>query len=247
MDILVEDLGPAVVVTPAVENSLDIEVTPISKTSSISGKLSSWVRVLKGGSTDMKMDAKLSAFWNPINQDNRVTCPSVHKGEIVNLYRYVGTDLYYWTTTVHNYKIRRLDHVEYDYSAIPMDSTEEPTDKNRWKLMISPLHKLAMFTTTRANREVTAYKVGIDANTGILHVETDRGTGFRLDSVGNRLTIDADVTINGNLQHNGSSVVTGSVAIGGSSKIGGSFKVKGSTKMASVNTGGLVSTSFNYP
>lgn len=125
------------------------------------------------------------------NESNRISPPDVQIGERVEIYRLGDSDKFFWKTLNSDIKKRNQETVVTAYKAQKTgDFTDQiPNGENSYMTEISTHNQKVTFTTSKANGEVTRYKVQFDTKKGIFHLSDDFGNIIQLDSPQKRIVV----------------------------------------------------------
>jgi len=141
---------------------------------------------------DLIKDNYLLCQW--LNLDsNRITPPNVHKGELVRIYRYSNTPLFYWSVLNPNLELRKREHIVWELSN--KDSIKK-TDEDRYRIVISTKEKIIQLHTGVRDNEYTTYDLTLDTGNGNLKILDGKGNFIELDSRTDTININTDNEIN---------------------------------------------------
>lgn len=140
---------------------------------------------LKGSSKtlDVTLRATITAKWLPLGHSNRETAPDVYKNETVFLFRFGDEDKYFWTTTMREPELRRLEHVYYMYSNRPEPLVAYDEETSYWELW-STMDKLIHRHTSDNDGEPFRYDDVLN---------TKEGTWLFTDSIQNLLYLESEI------------------------------------------------------
>ena len=137
---------------------------------------------------------KIKAKWLPLASPNRLTPPTVCKGETVLIYRFGNTDKYYWTTIYNELDLRKLEKVTYVFSNKQTIEDESQLDKVYYFTM-DTINKIVKLHTDDNDGEHTTYDVEINTKDGKLNIEDGNGNFILLDSPTNTLNIKTNLAV----------------------------------------------------
>lgn len=117
--------------------------------------------------------------------ENRITAPSVKKGDEVEVYEVGDTGVYYWSSLPINKNLRRAETVVYAWNASksPLDKDEQPNAKNHYLITVDGKNGNMTISTSKANGEKAAYTLQINGKDGHLSMVDDLGAVLQIDSV----------------------------------------------------------------
>ena len=178
-------------------SSKQIEVTPIEEIPFTDGELSSHTVEIKAKAKDasqasyensVKSTVTINATWLSLSVSNRLTAPDVRRGEMVMLYQFGDTDMYYWTTLKEDIALRRLETVIYGFSASKVeDSPVNP--ETIYYIEISTHKKLIHLHTCKADGEPFGYDIQLNTKEGYLVITDDVGNYIHLNSAEQRIEL----------------------------------------------------------
>lgn len=133
----------------------------------------------------------ITAKWLPRGNPNRASAPDVMKGETVYLYRYGGSDKYFWESMYCENDLRKNEKVIYLYS-----NKKEigPIDKNYY-FTIDTKNKFIRLHTDDSDGEYTAYDIDLDTRNGVLTIQDGKKNEITLTSKDDKLLIKTNKTI----------------------------------------------------
>ena len=174
----------------------DILCFPIEQMAGHSGDLLE-KKKMKGMANDESMglsqaniekEVTLTAQWINVGSSNRVTAPDVKKGETVSLYRYGGTDKYYWTTMFSETDVRRQEAVLMLYGNEKEHGKASGKENSYWTL-IDTVNKKVQLHMSNNDGEVTTYDIILDGKAGTVELIDGKKNQILLESKSNTLTI----------------------------------------------------------
>lgn len=121
----------------------------------------------------------------------RKTPPDVQLGERIHVWQQGDTDLWYWEpTNLDSQSIRRSETVVQSVNA------DKPTgpdsgkhdDTNTYYTEVSSQNKTYTISTSKANGEVAAYKIQINAGGGAIVIQDDQNNFIQLDTTTRTIT-----------------------------------------------------------
>lgn len=211
-----EFIGYAVVVFDIEDGSDVIRAWPVKQLAEVNGKLADYkenskisTMTIAGENVSATVDAvaHLSATWSPAGNYNRMTAPSVKKGETVQLWKKRSTQLYVWTNDQLEPTLRRREHVIHRYSA--KDDDKDMNDTNSVKLEINTLPDAGYIEVSTPTSEGVALQLRINYRTGEVtlgggdsHLGMDFGKSEFFARF-NKSTFDGDVVVKRGLTANG--------------------------------------------
>lgn len=129
--------GYGIVIEPNLDNSDIAYIWPTKQLAEVKGDVGQFKesfaadgRSVRGGAQGVKVDSKatIKAQWSPSGNYNRVTPPTLSRGETVSLYRKRSTSAYLWVVDQTESKLRGREHAVFRYSAkdsLDTDMTED--------------------------------------------------------------------------------------------------------------------------
>jgi len=117
----------------------------------------------------------VKAEW--IGGGNRVTSPSVRKGERVKLFQAGNTERYRWDETGLDNHLRRTEAVTYAFKAskTPVSENEIPDAGNNYTVSIDGEEGHITIKTSKANGEKSGFTIQINGKDGFLTFTDERG------------------------------------------------------------------------
>jgi hypothetical protein len=150
----------------------------------------------KSYSVNVTTNNAIKAEWLNTAGDNRTTSPDVRRGEMVKIWRYGDADKYYWTSTAQDLNLRKLETVRHSFSGTADESMDSTKEGQCYYHEVSTHNGTVTMQTSKANGEVAAYTVQIDAKGGFVHIQDDMGNVFEVDSKNHRISMEnADGTV----------------------------------------------------
>lgn len=178
--------------------TLMLEVTPVEHLSLIDGELNADQNDYKGTGKDtkgndigttIKTSNTLSAQWLCIGSSNRITPPTIRRGEQLIIYKAGDTNKYFWTTLNSDIKLRKLELAVYAWSATP-DENETTAHDTTYFFEVNAMEKTVSFHTSQANGEFCGYDIQIDTGNGRLFMKDTIGNSVLMDSKEHQVRIE---------------------------------------------------------
>ena len=174
-------------------DSWEVEVYPTELYPNIEGESGDLAETTKITSTLKDQDDKdisaevtkantITAVWLP-DMNNRATAPDVCKGETVALYRYGGTDLFYWKLIDFQPGYRKREAVVYYFSNQEKIATETSDLLEKgYYLKVDTRNKKVQLHTSTNDKEKAGYDILIDTAEGKLSIKDTNENSIVLDS-----------------------------------------------------------------
>lgn len=142
-------------------------------------------------------DIKLRAKWLPFGNYNRLTAPSVCRGEMVLLFKYGNSENLFWIPLYTELNLRKKERVIYVYSNKRKIEDEFNID-NYYYISIDTVDKIIRLHTSKNDGEVTTYDIEINGKDGTLIITDGKDNEIVLNSVDDKLhlTTNKEVVIN---------------------------------------------------
>ena len=119
---------------------------------------------------------------------NRVTAPDVRKGETVLIWRFGGTDQYYWMPRAYEPDLRTTEKAIYYYSN-QKKANGSPKLEDSYNFIVDSINKTVSMHTPTNNGEKVGFDVAFDTENGILTIQDSRENTIILKSQEDTLTI----------------------------------------------------------
>lgn len=140
--------------------------------------------------TEIKVGNYIRARWLPLGVSNRITSPTVYKGETVILLKFSDLEEYYWMSIFREPKLRKKEIAHFAFSNIDPNNQDESINKeNSYWFEISTIDKHIILKTSDNDQEKAKYLIKIDTKNGILTIEDNKDNKIHLDSVNGKLYI----------------------------------------------------------
>lgn len=177
------------------ENSTKIKVFPTEHAYAITGEISGEesikerIQNSEGGWTSLSVKTKnyIEADWLSWG-GNRVTAPDVRKGETVLIWKFGGTDQYYWMPRAYEPDLRTVEKAIYYYSN-QRKPTSRPDLKDSYNFVVDSINKSVSMHTPTNNGEKVGFDVSFDTENGIITIQDTRENKIILKSEEDTLTI----------------------------------------------------------
>ena len=183
-------------------------------------------------SSSVNKSRTIQAEWLPINCPNRATAPLVRKNERILIYRYGGTDHYYWNVMYSELDVRKNENVIYVYSNNPDVTVGEFDPLKTYFIDIDTIGKKIHIHTADNDGEATTYDVSIDTKNGLLEMKDGNGKLVNMSHTGIS-TIVANTTLN---IFTPTTNISGDVNIVKNVTIGGNLDTSGNSSTGGVST-----------
>lgn len=145
-------------------------------------------------SVKVTTDNTITATWFPFHS-NRLSPPTIRRGERVLLFRYSNTDKYLWTELGLDPHLRAGEVAQYAWNATPAEGGAAPSKDVSYFLEVNTLTGKVTFSTSKANQEKTSFTVQLNPMDGKLVVMDDIGQAFYIDSMNHVVhLVNADKT-----------------------------------------------------
>lgn len=196
-----------IVAKDKVEDSSEIEVTPIESIPLVMGNLTAEGKA-QGTFQDAKGATKRSeatnqatvvAEWIPLSEVTVVNAPDVCAKETVLLYKYADTDKIYWTTFFREPSLRKLEKKIIMCSNVKGNGSYDK--KTSYWLQIDTINKFVQIHTSDNDGEAAMYDIIINTKEGSISLIDSKENSIVLDSVGGELTALIRETINAKTKH----------------------------------------------
>lgn len=197
--IVVEDIeeGSDIIKVFPLEKILDIEPGDLAKEESLSISVPNEEGEEK---IILKKSKYIKAKWRSQSQYNRLTPPTIRKGEKVDLYRYSNSDIFYWDSCENNPSLRKTEKVVYAWS-VKDTITEDETIENMYSLTIDTKNQYIKLFISANHKEATEYTLEFDAKNGIFKLVDGENNFIKLFTQEDLLSININKDIeikNGN-------------------------------------------------
>lgn len=177
------------------ENSTKIKVYPTEHAFGITGDLDAEedikekVQNNEGEwlSLSVKSQNYIEADWLPWG-GNRVTAPDIRKGETVLIWRFGGTDQFYWMPRAYEPDLRTTEKAIYYYSN-QKEPTGSPSLEEGYTFIVDSINKTVSMHTPVNNGEKVGFDVAFDTENGVLTIQDTRENTIILKSEEDTLTI----------------------------------------------------------
>lgn len=186
------------VASDKLEDSLDIEVYPISTLPTRTGDLSENLEEVtamvdaEGGAINVVINKtdKLTCTWYNDGDSNLLSPPMVTKGEIVKVYRIAGQNIFRWKTMFNKPEYRKREKYLLFFSnkGEIVETAEEALDLGYF-LLIDTINKKIQLHTADNDGELCTYDVQLDTKKGRLLIMDGRRNFIELASHKNGLSI----------------------------------------------------------
>jgi hypothetical protein len=171
------------------EDDLWVEVYPIEKTPTADGNIDaltvedSVIRDLENNTHSIKINKtyKITAKWINESDSNRITPPNVCAGETIRIFRYAGTDKYFWSTLYNELDLRKLEKATYVYSNKRSIKNKSLLDKVYY-WTIDTINKYVRLHTDDSDGELTTYDFEIDTKNGTVTLKDGKDNAIILES-----------------------------------------------------------------
>ena len=201
------------VVEDILEDDLLLKIVPIELISDIDGELGDVdketnknINIEKENKITIKTkDTVIIAKWVPLSETNRMTPPTVCKGETVRIFRYAETDKYFWATLYNEIDLKKREKVVYAFSN--KGSIEDKSlSKNMYYVTLDTINKVVRIHTDDTDGELTTYDIEINTKDGLFTLIDGKSNMIELDSDRDKLT----VTINKDIEMNAPNITMNS-------------------------------------
>ena len=129
------------------------------------------------------------AKWLPNGNINRLEPPTVCKGELVHIFTFMDTNMYYWTTVFNELGLRKLEKITTVVSnkrTIMGDAADLLTKV--YYYTIDTINKFVRFHTDDSDGELTTYDYHMDTKNGTVLFTDGKGNFWYLESENEDLT-----------------------------------------------------------
>jgi hypothetical protein len=127
----------------------------------------------------IKRTQTIKARWLSINQYNRITPPTIRKGEYVILYRLANADIFFWDTLWNDPKIRKEEVAVFAFS--DKKNISKTMDINEYyHMIVNTFSGFVSIVLPPNNGEPVGYTVDINAGAATLAIT---------DTIGNRIVL----------------------------------------------------------
>lgn len=144
----------------------------------------------------------IEALWE--GSDNKITAPTLRKGEQVSVYKYMNQDKFYWSKSRgFETDVRGREVIVNGVSTIDREVDgnigKSATKENMYYTRMDSINGVVELKTNKDNGEKAAYHVLFNTMTGNFNLKDDLGNSIILDSVKgtlsvvskNKITLDA--------------------------------------------------------
>jgi len=141
--------------------------------------------------TKIIKSTKIMCKWLNDGDNNRLTPPSVCKGETVRIYRYGNTDKYFWGTIYNELDLRKREKATYVYSN--KGTIEDKTLLEKvYYWTIDTINKFVRLHTDDSDGELTTYDFEINTKDGTVTLIDGKNNSMELDSAKEDFTFNAN-------------------------------------------------------
>ena len=129
------------------------------------------------------------AKWLPNGNTNRLEPPTVCKGELVHIFTFMDTNMYYWTPVFNELRLRKLEKIT-TVASNKRTIMGESTDllSKIYYYTIDTINKFVRFHTDDSDGELTTYDYHIDTKNGNVLFTDGKGNFWHLESENEDLT-----------------------------------------------------------
>jgi len=143
----------------------------------------------------LKRSKSIKATWRSMGNYNRLTPPTISKGEFVDIYRVGNSDIFYWETCENNPTLRKEELVTYAW-AIKDKIDEEETIDNMFYMTVDGKNKTFKFYMSDMYGSVTDYSLIFDALNGYIELIDGNGNFIKLETMDDLLKIFLNKELN---------------------------------------------------
>lgn len=137
--------------------------------------------------TKIIKSTKIMCKWLHDGDNNRLTPPSVCKGETVRIYRYGNTDKYFWGTIYNELDLRKREKATYVYSNKGTIEDKSLLSKVYY-WTIDTINKFVRLHTDDSDGELTTYDFEINTKEGKVTLIDGKNNFIELNSASQNLT-----------------------------------------------------------
>lgn len=225
-----------------------LEIIPIEDLGYVHGEINVDREVIESTGVDMNGNAfstrietsnVILAEWLPLTS-NRVSPPTIRRGERVLIWQYANHDKYYWTTCGLDENLRRLETAIWRYSNTRDEGDINITPDNSYWFEVSTHRKNITLMTSTSDGEQHKYTAQIDTNGSRLIVTDEIDNCVEIDSNAKKVSLrnagGASVTLTGpDIAINAPGNI--SIKAGGSTSIASpAVRIDGDTKLTGLLT-----------
>ena len=189
---IIKNVGVGVVTEDTdVDNPDEIWVTPIELVSDNAGDMHEYVHELQGlNKSKIELTNRVTASWKGGSQGNRAYAPTLRAGEVVELYKIEGTEIYMFEELYRQIHLRRLEKVQFILSNINPKDEGLVEDHTSYWIKFDTITKKVHFHTSDNDGEITTYDLSFDTKNGIMELIDKQGNFIKLDSPNGDLTFN---------------------------------------------------------
>jgi len=190
----------------------------------------------------------LKAKWKGTG-GNQITAPTVHVGELVELWKVKDSDRWFWTKLRNEPDIRGLEDEVTMWSGLDRSKKSNigklADMRNSYSHVVSTKKGYVQFTSSKKNGEKVKYTDRMDMKHGFVKLTDDRGNFVELNSIKGTWGVKTNsgiklvapsVSITGNLSVSGSSTFNGPATMNSSQTVNGCCTVTGQVKAGSISS-----------
>lgn len=176
------ELGSAYLSIKPIDILTDVNGDPDSKTSSNTN-----IEGINGFTiSSVTQSSTVRAKYLPLGNANK-NPPCLCAGEKVFLFRYSGSDNFWWVDASNDLSLRKLEKVIMYASNKPGDGAG--SDSMLYYVMLDTINKAIRLHTSNNDGEKAALDIDMDGKTGIITITDSMNNEIELDSVGGKINI----------------------------------------------------------
>lgn len=185
----------------------------------------------------LQLSSTVKAEWK--GTPNRVTSPSVKRGEQVEVWELGSTGMYYWHEMARDNQLRRKEAVTWAYGA---DSTPNTTDvpqtaDNNYTISVDGVNGHITVNTSRANGEKAGYTTQMNGRDGHFTILDTAGNIVQMDSNTNAITLKVSTGEYITLASGKLTIQCPNIELIGNTTVNGNLDVSGNLSITRDTTG----------
>lgn len=174
-----------------------LEVIPIEDLGYVNGEINVDREVMETSGVDMLGNAfttkietsnVILAEWLSLTS-NRVSPPSIRRGERVLIWQYADHDKYYWSTCGLDEQLRRLETAIWRFSNTTDEEDTTIRPDNSYWVEVSTHRKNITLMTSNSNGEEHVYTIQVDAAGSKVLISDETDNCFEIDSNADKVSL----------------------------------------------------------
>lgn len=185
-----KSIGIGVVSSDKAPNSTLLSIMPVEQFPLFEGEINDKHTLInrefidddgKKITVNLQVSSSMQAEW--MSEPNRITAPSIVKGEQVELFTMGTTGRFYWKTLARDDSLRRQETFSKAFiaSGKGTDVGINRDASNHYNMMVDTKGQMVALTTSKDNKEFTTHNVSIDTKNGIFTYQDGIGNTFQIE------------------------------------------------------------------